>query len=172
MPSPLPKSQQCRIQINELLSRQAGTHHLRRIHLDPSESHTTFSLADVSLSDGMRVGRKWKGILGRYERVGCLVDIPGPFLGAWKQREDVQSIRRARRPDASMQEDWGCEKSCARSVLSLMEAIILTLKARFFYLRFVVGRNKMSTFSVVGRWITICRSEPEAVIHVLRTLSY
>lgn len=68
--------------------------------------------------------------------------------------------------------EWGCEKSHVRRVLSLMEAIILTLEARFFYSRFVVSRNKMSTFSVVGHWITICRSEPEAVVHVLRTLSY
>lgn len=118
------------------------------------------------------MGRKGKGIFGRYERVGCFVDIAGLFLGAWKQREDVQSVRRARRPDANVQEEWGCEKSRARSVLSLMETIILKLEARFFYSRFVVGRNKMSTFSVVGHWITICRSEPEAVIHVLRTLSY
>lgn len=70
-----------------------GGHRLRRIHLDPSESHTTSSLADVCLSDGMRVGRKRKGFLGRYERVVCLVDIAGPFLGGWKHREDVHLSR-------------------------------------------------------------------------------
>lgn len=59
-----------------------------------------------------------------------------------------------------------CERSRAGS---LMETIILTLEARLFYLRFVVGRNKMSTFSVGGQLTIICRTEPEAMVHVLRT---
>lgn len=120
------------------------------------------------------MGRKRKGFLGRYERIGCLVDIAGPFLGAWKHREDVHLSRvlEGRNRMLICRKEWGCEKSHVRRVLSLMEAIILTLEARFFYSRFVVSRNKMSTFSVVGHWITICRSEPEAVVHVLRTLSY
>lgn len=44
---PPPKSQQCRNRGNKIFPRQTGTYHLGCIHLNASESHTTFSLADL-----------------------------------------------------------------------------------------------------------------------------
>lgn len=61
-------------------------------------------------------------------------------------------LRRARRPDVKYAKEWGCEKSRSRRVCTTPAGghYPERWKRKFSTSAFVVGRNKMPTFSLVG----------------------